>query len=155
MCSSDLSDLYSFGLTLYEMLTGVRGIQGDSDYAIMTAHLQKTPDAPEHVNPSVSKGLSDLVLRAIAKDPAERFATAEEFRDALEKFARSAPEPVMEAVVAEVGREPEVRTPVPVAPVTSTNLKPEPVPPKRDIAPKEPAPPPQAAPAKKIGRAHV
>jgi serine/threonine-protein kinase len=81
---SPRSDIYSFGLTLYEMLTGIRGIQGESDYAIMAAQLNAMPQPPERLNPSIPRGLSDTVLRAIAKDPANRFASAEEFRAALE-----------------------------------------------------------------------
>ncbi|MEQ1885721.1 MAG: protein kinase [Bryobacteraceae bacterium] len=111
------SDLYSFGLTMYEMLTGVRGIQGDSDYAIMTAHLQLDPTPPVVCNPDVPGPLSDLVLRAIAKDANDRFASAEEFRDALEKFARSAPAPYLQSTALET----EAPAP-PVKPVTRTLL---------------------------------
>jgi len=147
---SPKSDLYSFGLTLYEMLTGVRGIQGDSDYAIMTAQLQVMPEPPARFNPSVSEGLSDLVLRAIAKDPEDRFASAEKFRDALEQFAREAPEPVMEAVATESKKPSEKREPGPPPSVTSTNLKPDPRNPIREAPPE--APQIEAPPARSQGK---
>ena len=153
---STKSDIYSFGLTLYEMLTGVRGIQGDSDYAIMTAQLAVTPDSPKMFNPAVSEGLSDLVLRAVAKDPEDRFGTAEEFRDALEKFARAAPEPVMEAVAAKPDTLLETRESVPPAPLpapplpsfTSTTVKPDSSTPAPSFAPQAGS---SAVPQKKSG----
>jgi serine/threonine protein kinase len=82
------SDIYSFGLTLYEMLTGVRCIQGDSEYAIMTAHLLLTPEPPVRLNPEIPAALSDVVLKAIAKDPDQRFQTAGEFSAALHEYEK-------------------------------------------------------------------
>src|ERR1041385_3243670 len=77
------SDLYSTGGTLYEMVTGRRPFQGDSDYSIMAAHLQQTPVAPIEVVPGVPGALNDIILMAIAKDPAARFQSAAAFRAAL------------------------------------------------------------------------
>ena len=77
------SDLYSTGVTLYEMVTGRRPFQGDSDYSIMAAHLQQTPVAPIEVVPGVPGALNDIILMAIAKDPAARFQSAAAFRAAL------------------------------------------------------------------------
>jgi serine/threonine protein kinase len=88
------SDIYSFGLTLYEMLTGVRGVTGDSDYAVMTAHLDVMPPAPAALNSSIPTGLSDIVLRAIAKQPAGRFSSADEFAASLAEY-RSRPQPAV------------------------------------------------------------
>jgi eukaryotic-like serine/threonine-protein kinase len=77
------SDLYSLGITMYEMVTGRRPFGGDSDFQIMSAHLGQAPMAPIEVIPGIPSGLSDIILMAIEKDPAGRFQTAEAFRAAL------------------------------------------------------------------------
>ncbi|HXP86503.1 MAG TPA: protein kinase [Bryobacteraceae bacterium] len=90
------SDIYSLGLTVYEMLTGRRGIEGPSDYAVMTAHLQSMPEPPGAINPAVPEPLSQIVLQAVAKAPSDRFASALEFKAALDRY-RQAPAAVTPA----------------------------------------------------------
>jgi serine/threonine-protein kinase len=82
--ASSRSDLYSVGVTLYELLTGVLPITGQNNYEIMLAHMQRVPVPPHVVAPQVPLALSDAVMRALEKDPAHRFHTAEEFLHALE-----------------------------------------------------------------------
>ena len=77
------SDLYSLGITMYEMVTGRRPFLGDSDFQIMSAHLQQAPMAPIEVIPGIPAALSDIILMAIEKDPAARFQSVEAFRAAL------------------------------------------------------------------------
>jgi serine/threonine-protein kinase len=77
------SDLYSLGISLYEIATGARPFEGDSEYTIMAAHLETNPVPPITLDPTLPPALSDLVLTAIAKDPAKRFQTADAFRNAL------------------------------------------------------------------------
>ena len=77
------SDLYSVGVTLYELLTGTLPITGKNNYDIMVGHMQRVPIPPHQVAPQVPIAISDAVMRALAKDPAHRFATAEEFLHAL------------------------------------------------------------------------
>ena len=77
------SDIYSVGVTLYEMLTGKMPIEGSNNYEIMMGHMNKVPLAPHVVAPLVPIYLSDAVMRALKKDPEERFATAGEFLHAL------------------------------------------------------------------------
>jgi len=77
------SDLYSLGITMYEMVTGRRPFGGDSDFQIMSAHLGQAPMAPIEVIPGIPSALSDIILMAIEKDPGARFQTAEAFRSAL------------------------------------------------------------------------
>ena len=78
------ADLYSLGVSLYEMVTRTRPFQGDSDYSIMAAHLNSQPVPPIQVDPTLPSVLSDIILMAIAKDPDHRFQTADAFRKALE-----------------------------------------------------------------------
>jgi serine/threonine-protein kinase len=75
--------LYSMGVSLYEMVTGKLPFRGHSNYSVMSAHLQETPQPPISVRPDLPKGLSDIILMALAKDPRERFQTAEAFATAL------------------------------------------------------------------------
>jgi eukaryotic-like serine/threonine-protein kinase len=81
------SDLYAVGVTLYELLTGRLPITGTSDYEIMMAHMQQIPRPPHEIAPLISSGLSAAVMRALEKDPAQRFSTAEEFLRAIELAA--------------------------------------------------------------------
>lgn len=77
------SDIYSVGVTMYEMLTGELPCRGESDYDVMTAHMDRIPAAPSSRNPAIPVALSAAVMRALAKNPADRFQAAEEFETAL------------------------------------------------------------------------
>jgi len=93
------SDLYSFGVMLYEMVTGRKPFQGDSDYSIMAAHLQHAPAPPVELAPGVPGRLSEIILMGIAKDPQARFQSADAFRRALSnvgqpRTAAAAPPPL-------------------------------------------------------------
>jgi serine/threonine-protein kinase len=77
------SDLYSVGVTLYELLTGVLPITGANNYEIMMGHIHQAPVPPHQVAPTVPPHISNAVMRALAKDPAHRFASAEEFLQVL------------------------------------------------------------------------
>jgi serine/threonine-protein kinase len=80
------SDIYSLGVTFYEMVTGKRPIDGSSEYAILNAHLSVMPAAPATVNPAVPVMLSAAIMKSLAKQPEERFQSAAEFREALRRI---------------------------------------------------------------------
>ncbi len=77
------SDLYSLGISMYEILAGERPFKGDSEYSIMVAHLEQTPVPLLQVNPGLPAALNEIVLMSFEKDPAKRFQSAEAFRNAL------------------------------------------------------------------------
>jgi eukaryotic-like serine/threonine-protein kinase len=78
------SDLYSTGILLYESLTGRVPFDGDSPVTIALKQISEEPVPPSRLNPAVSPELEDVVLHAMAKDPAWRFADADAFIAALE-----------------------------------------------------------------------
>lgn len=79
------SDLYSVGISLYEMVTGQKPFNANSDYAIMSAHVKEVPRPPIELQPGLPSTLNEIILMAIAKDPAQRFQTADAFHNALSK----------------------------------------------------------------------
>jgi len=83
------SDLYSVGVSLYEMVTGQKPFPADTAFSAMQAHLQTAPRPPIELRPDLPPALSQLILMAVAKDPAARFQTADAFAAALQSVAPS------------------------------------------------------------------
>ncbi len=78
------SDIYSIGVLLYEALTSRVPFEGDSPVTVALKQVSERPRPPSELNPAVSRALDAVVLKALAKDPANRFASAEEFEQALD-----------------------------------------------------------------------
>ena len=72
------SDVYSLGVVLFEMVTGRPPFSGDTPVSIAYQHVREHPPTPRSLNPSVPPALEAIILQAMAKLPAERYATAEE-----------------------------------------------------------------------------
>jgi serine/threonine protein kinase len=76
------SDVYSMGITAYFALTGEKPFTGQSSFEIMTKQREHTPPPPSQLNPRLPKEISALIMRMMAKTPQDRFADANECRDA-------------------------------------------------------------------------
>ena len=77
------SDIYALGVTLYELIAGRPPVNGATTYELMMAHLNQTPTPLAELRPDIPVRLSDIVSKALEKEPARRYATAAEFLDAL------------------------------------------------------------------------
>ena len=78
------SDIYALGVMLYEMLTGHLPFEGETDFQIMSDHVNTPPPSPSRFYPYLPKGVENAVLKALEKDPNGRFQSVEEFGAALE-----------------------------------------------------------------------
>jgi serine/threonine-protein kinase len=100
------SDLYSVGVILYEALTGRVPFEAETAVAIALKQISEIPRPPRQLNPEIPPALNAIVLRALAKDPKDRFASATEFLAALDE-AEANPAAGGTAVYAAVAAEPE------------------------------------------------
>jgi beta-lactam-binding protein with PASTA domain/tRNA A-37 threonylcarbamoyl transferase component Bud32 len=109
------SDLYSLGCVLYEMSTGRPPFSGDSPVAIAYKHVRDDPVAPSRINPDVPTDLEAVILKSMAKNPANRYQTAAELRQDLGRLMQGLPTlatPVMAGDATEVITRPEDGTAV-------------------------------------------
>ena len=80
----DKSDLYSLGAVMYEMATGKVPFDADNSVGIAVMHIQDNPVEPKSINPNLSDHLNNIIMKLLAKDPADRFINSRELIDALD-----------------------------------------------------------------------
>jgi eukaryotic-like serine/threonine-protein kinase len=101
------SDVYSLGIVLYELLTGTVPFNGDTPVEIAMKHLSTLPEAPSVKRPDIPRDLDLIVMRSLAKDPDDRYQSAEEMDADLERFLRGAAvSPVTEEAATQILRLP-------------------------------------------------
>ena len=98
------SDLYSVGVTFYEMVTGERPIRGETEYAIMEGHLKQVPASASALNPEVTPALASIIAKALAKESSQRFQSAAEFLAAIREL--QTPGPVASPLLSPEARAP-------------------------------------------------
>jgi eukaryotic-like serine/threonine-protein kinase len=81
------SDIFSLGAVLYELFTGKKAFHADTVTAVLYKVVHENPDPPATVNPNVPPGIAAAILRALEKDPSQRFQSCVELRDTLRKEA--------------------------------------------------------------------
>lgn len=80
------SDIYSVGVMLYEMLTGKKPFDTDNPVSIAVMHMQAEVPLPHLVRPGIPTGLEEIILKAMQKDPADRYQSAREMMDDIQTF---------------------------------------------------------------------
>jgi serine/threonine-protein kinase len=98
-------DVFALGCVLYEITTGQRPFQGEHDPQVMTAIMMGRYEPPAAILPSYPHQLAIIVMRALANEPENRYASAEQMRQALENYLRSSGPPVGSDQVAALIRE--------------------------------------------------
>ncbi len=85
------SDLYSLGIMLFEMTTGYRPFNADTPYGVAVLQVTAQPPAPRQINPALPAAVEQVIYKAIAKKPDQRYATAREMSAALETALNARP----------------------------------------------------------------
>ena len=108
------SDVYSIGVILYEILTGVPPFHAEDDTVLIRKHLQENPTPPSSFNPKIPSKLEWLVNKVLSKEKSRRYRNAEQFRMALEEYKQH-------------GEEKTAARPIAQNAVTHTSTLPQPV----------------------------
>jgi serine/threonine-protein kinase len=87
------ADVYSAGVILYEMVTGRRPFEYEDRFSLMVAQVEELPRPPREIEPELPDGLEEIILTALAKDPAQRYQSARGFLQALDRLTQPVPLP--------------------------------------------------------------
>ncbi len=80
------TDIYSIGVMMYEMLTGKLPFDGDNAVSVALMHLQVIPETPRALNPSIPEGIEEITLKAMQKQPMDRYQSAQDMLTDIERF---------------------------------------------------------------------
>jgi len=157
------SNIFSLGAMFYEMVTDRKAFDREDSESLRESIAESTPVPPMHLNPKLHPQLSDLIMKALAKDPSERYQNGKELLEDLEKCKESKPQAAKQpAAVAPVAAAPKPSKPEPVKAVAPTKVAAPPAAPKQPavtaVAPSRPAsakPPVAPLVQKKIAAAPV
>ncbi|XZM62082.1 Stk1 family PASTA domain-containing Ser/Thr kinase [Clostridium perfringens] len=114
------TDLYSLGIVLYEMVTGVVPFNGDSPVTVAVKHIQEKAIPPKNINQNIPNSLNDLIMKAMEKDPVNRYQTAKEIIGDLEKIKKDPNVTISSKSAEDEDQFTRVMSPV-VVPNTETN----------------------------------
>ena len=141
------SDLYSLGVVLYEMIVGKPPFTADTSTAVAVKHVQERPLAPSLLGVSIVESLEAIILKLLAKNPANRYPKAEDLRGDLQRYLAGA-----HSIPARTGQSPQVRTGqsprvgTGERPATGSQVPPAPVAGRPRTGPVATAPPPRGGP---------
>ncbi|MFZ1010074.1 MAG: PEGA domain-containing protein [Candidatus Sulfotelmatobacter sp.] len=148
------SNFFSLGAMFYEMVTDRKAFDREDSESLRESIAESTPVPPMHLNPKLHPQLSDLIMRALAKDPGDRYQSGKELLEDLEKCKESKPQAAKQpAAAAPVVAAPKPSKPEPVKAVAPAKISaPAASAPSRPVAAKPPVTPPIQ---KKIAAASV
>ena len=141
------SDLYSLGVVLYEMIVGKPPFTADTSTAVAVKHVQERPLAPSLLGVSIVESLEAIILKLLAKNPANRYPKAEDLRGDLQRYlagAHSIPARTGQSPRVPTGQSPRVGTGE--RPATGSQVPPAPVTGRPRTGPVATAPPPRGGP---------
>ena len=124
------SDIYSLGVILYEICTGVQPFRAESPVTVMSQHISVLPTPPILINPHIPPALSEVILRALAKDPVTRFSSGSSFAAAIAE-ACSLQSTRYISQPGEAAEGPVSQPSLPILGVSQPLTSPTPIPPTR------------------------